>query len=769
MIHRDIKPANVLVALYDDRPVPKVIDFGVAKATGPTLTEHTLNTGFNGVVGTPQYMSPEQATFNNLDIDTRSDVYSLGVLLYELLAGSPPFASAELKKRGLLEILRVVREDEPPRPSTKLSTADALPSLSANRGMEPKKLTGLLRNELDWIVMKALEKDRARRYETANGFAMDVTRYLSGEPVQAHPPTVGYRLKKFVRKHKGPVVAGSVVLLTLLLGIVGTTFGLVRAEQAKQRESERADGERQAKEDAVEQQRRADAERTKAFEFRNKALDALRATTSEDVEKLIGEKTDLTANERAYLEAVAKRWQEFAKQEGTDEQSRAIRAEGHSRVAYLWQKLGRREEARPGYLQALVIWEKLALDFPAVPEYAVHSATSHNNLGALLQEQGNPVAALEQFGKALAIQEHLAAVFPTVPEYRRAQATSHNNLGTQLAVLGKRVEPEKQINKAIVILEQLAADFPAEPGYRRELARSHIGLGYLLMVRLGQRAEVLEPFYKALMIRERLAADFPAEPGYRLDVAQSHEGLGQLLAILGKRAEAEVQYKQALVILEKLAADFPAVPAHRVSLGMSYHSYGKLVRDGGRADESLDWFDKAIATLAPVYHAEPSGVRAKKVLSFSHGARATAHDALAKPAEAVKDWDKAIEFSTPEYQPSLRASRAMSRVKAGQVAEAVAEIAELRKLPGWTAVQLYDFACMYSVAAGKIADKKAEYADAGMELLAKAVKAGYKDAAHMKRDTDLDPLRGREDFRKLLADLEAKFPPTRGVLPPRRG
>src|SRR4051812_17880545 len=244
VIHRDIKPSNVLVALYDGKPVPKVIDFGVAKAAGQPLTDRTLVTGFGAIVGTLEYMSPEQAEVNQVDIDTRSDIYSLGVLLYELLAGSPPFSRQELEKAGMLEMLRVIREQAPSKPSTKLSTADGLPTLAANRGTEPAKLTKLMRGELDWIVMKALEKDRGRRYESANGFAADVQRYLCGEAVQAVPPSAGYRLRKFARRSKGGLaVAGLILFFIAVLGGGGGWVARDRAAREKAAVKERRDRE----------------------------------------------------------------------------------------------------------------------------------------------------------------------------------------------------------------------------------------------------------------------------------------------------------------------------------------------------------------------------------------------------------------------------------------------------------------------------------------------------------------------------------------------
>jgi serine/threonine protein kinase len=260
IIHRDIKPSNVLVTMYDDKPVPKVIDFGVAKAVEQRLTEKTLFTQYGALVGTFEYMSPEQAEMNAFGVDTRSDVYSLGVLLYELLTGSTPLERGRLRTAALGEVIRIIKEEEPPRPSQRLSTSGTLAKVAAARKTDPGKLAGLVRGELDWIVMRCLEKDRTRRYETATGLAKDVQRYLAGDAVEACPPTLGYRLKKAYRKKKTQLWIGAIVSSALMLGVVGLIQGYFQASRAEKIAKANA-------EEALRAQVQAETERTRVSEL----------------------------------------------------------------------------------------------------------------------------------------------------------------------------------------------------------------------------------------------------------------------------------------------------------------------------------------------------------------------------------------------------------------------------------------------------------------------------------------------------------------------
>src|SRR5689334_3707010 len=277
IIHRDIKPSNILVALHDGVPVPKVIDFGIAKATtDQRLTDKTLFTAYEQFIGTPAYMSPEQAEMSGLDIDTRSDIYSLGVLLYELLTGRTPFDPKELMSMGIDGMRKTIREKDPVRPSTKVATlqGEELTTTAHRRSAEAPKLIHLLRGDLDWIVMKCLEKDRTRRYETANGLAADLKRHLAHEPVVARPPSPAYRFQKAWRRNKVVFTAAITVAAALLIGIVFSAWQAKVARRAQYAAQHAASAEAQQRAEAQSERDRANAARTEAIEQRRVADEA---------------------------------------------------------------------------------------------------------------------------------------------------------------------------------------------------------------------------------------------------------------------------------------------------------------------------------------------------------------------------------------------------------------------------------------------------------------------------------------------------------------
>jgi serine/threonine protein kinase len=322
IIHRDLKPSNVLVTVHDVTPVVKIIDFGIAKAIGPQLTDKSVYTGFSQLVGTPLYMSPEQAGLSGLDIDTRSDIYALGVLLYELLTGTTPFDAEALKKADYDEMRRIIREDEPPKPSTRLSTLEqgALSTVAERHGVEPRRLSQQMRGELDWIVMKALEKDRNRRYETASALARDIERHLRDEPVEACPPSVGYRLKKFLRKHRTGALAASTIALFMVAAITGLLVNnrMIRYER-----------------DRTEEARKAEVKR------RELARRALSAMSSNVIYGWLAQQKELLPEHKDFLKQALSWYEELAADTADDETTRVGLAEAHHTVALSEANLGR--------------------------------------------------------------------------------------------------------------------------------------------------------------------------------------------------------------------------------------------------------------------------------------------------------------------------------------------------------------------------------------------------------------------------------------------
>jgi serine/threonine protein kinase len=717
IVHRDLKPSNVLIASYDSRAVPKIIDFGVAKALGFKLVERTLFTEFGSVVGTLNYMSPEQAEPGQLDIDTRSDIYSLGVLLYELLTGTTPLQRDRLKEAALLELLRMVREDEPPRPSTRLSTTEELPSIAAKRSLEPKRLSALVRGDLDWIVMKCLEKDRTRRYETANGLARDLERYLQEEPVEARPPSTAYRLRKFARRNRATVLAVTTIALALLLGTVLATWQAIVATRAKQAAQAAALAETEAKSTAQARE----------------------------------------AETQAVLDFV---------------QNRVFAAAGPEGQA---GGLGKGVTVQRAMETALPVVDSGFRQQPLI------EARLRMALGTAFRYLGDPRVAAAQFRRARALYtEYLGPEDVLTLQSAAGLASSYGDLGQYTDALKLRQETLALCKSA------LGPDHPLMFRSMHNLANSYHDV--------GRHAEALQLDEETLALqKDKLGPDHP-------DTLASMNNLATSYAELDRHADALKLHLETLTLLkDKLGPEHPDTLVGMTNVACAYANNRRYAESLKLHQQTLELQKlklgpdhphtlKTMQFLANTFghmnrHAEALKIRQetlallKAKLGPDHpdtllcmwGVAANLSGAH-RSAEAVPIIDEYIQRAPGKIlDPALYLGIVNLRLQHFQRERDVAgcrQTCELwENLHHTDAKSLYNAACYRAVTAAVLratdqspagAKQSAAEADRAMDWLRQAVSAGYDNGALLKKDHDLDVLRERDDFRKLLAGMNAR-------------
>ncbi|MFN9984477.1 MAG: protein kinase domain-containing protein [Pirellula sp.] len=732
IVHRDLKPANILVTMIDGKPVPKVIDFGVAKATSGKLTEETMSTGFGAVVGTLEYMSPEQAGFSGEDIDTRADIYSLGVILYELLTGLRPIDSKRLKEAALTEMIRIIREEDPSKPSTRLSTDESLPSLAAIRQIEPKKLTALLRGELDWVVMKCLEKQRERRYETANGLARDIQRYLADEAVEARPPSAGYRMQKFVKRNRGQVIAASLVFLALVGGGVGTGIGMVLARRANADLADTIMELADKNAELAEKNTALDAERAKVenrFEMARKSIATFHTVITSENEL---EKEAFRPLRKKLLTEAARFYQELETllAAETDVKSRTALADGLGQLASLTQSIGDKTQALTVFQRELAVRRELAAIPGADLQTRLALAKSLQSHSGALVETGDFAAALRAREEARDLVNALEAESPTT-EVRRELANCYFRIGQNYSYWGKPQDALPNYEKARDLAQTLAAAAPGDTYHQSILALTYHGIGNCVS-NAGKYEEAMAAYEQSLELREKLVVADPANRLYQVNLGHIHLTIGALFGIMGKNPESIASYEKAREVYQKLIDANPAVTHYQAALGLSISNLTGAYIAAGKYDEALAACDNAIARLQKLLDDDPKNMEVARHLGYLYNSRVTPRIKLGQVKEAVADERKAVEWwgLLPARDWSLRM----------QYAHALARLAKHGEDPQ----------------SDVTAAEAKTFADKCVTELAEAVKAGWTAFADLS-SPNFDAIRDHEDFKKFLADLEAKL------------
>lgn len=716
IIHRDLKPTNVLIASFDGKPVPKLIDFGIAKALGQRLTDRTLVTGLGSIIGTLDYMSPEQAEFNALDVDTRADIYSLGVLLYELLTGTTPLTHERLARAAMEEALRLIREEDPPKPSSRLGeTGDSLASISAQRKLEPARLTKEIRGDLDWIVMKALEKDRNRRYATPGDFALDVERYLHGEAIQARPPSAIYRLTKFAQRRRGAVIAIAAVALALLLGTVVATWQAVVANEAKVHAQAAARAEKDAKVTAVDKE----AETAAVLRFvQDKVFSAARP---EGQEGGLGPEVTLRRALEAALPDVQR---SFAHQPLVEARLRMTLGTSFLYLSEPRIAAEQFERARAIYLEQFGRESALTLE-------------SVNNLATAYADMGREPEALRLREETLALRR--ATLGPDHVD----TLGSMRNLASSYAAANRRQEALELDEKAF---ELLKAKFgPDDPSTLASM--NNLALSYGLVKKFKEALALQKEAYDRS--RAVLPPDHP-------DTLRSMGNLAKAYEDLDQHDEARKLQEAALGLRQA------KMGVRHANTIQSMYSLAKTYASLERYEDALKLHREALALRKEKLPADHHDVL------FSMWGVAFALDKLNRTAEALPMIDDCLRMARGKKYTSdffgLADLRMRYFKKKNDVEGCRSSAVLWEKMHSGDPISCYDAACFRAITAAVLRGtdpspagaRQADLeADQAMAWLQKAVAAGFNDAKSLKQDEDLTDLRTRADFKKLVADVEA--------------
>ncbi len=714
VIHRDLKPWNVLVTEVDGRPMPKIIDFGVAKAVEQKLTDISFS-DLGAIVGTPEYMSPEQADPNSMDVDTRADIYSLGIMLYELLTGSPPIDSSQFRRGAVLELLRMVREVEPPRPSTKMSTVEALPSIAANRGVEPARLSRLMQGELDWVVMKAIEKDRARRYDTASGLARDIERYLADEMVEARPPSPSYRLRKFVRRNRSQVLAGALVVVALLVGVVGTSIGMVQARRAAALES-------LAKSEAEAARKVAEQNAQVAGSQATLALNSVQSLIMQTNDRLQG--PGLFEIRQGLLETALANVDQVADvYDKAPSSKEATTAAALVSLGTIYRQLGQAQRAERQFEKALDITKQRIVIKKGSDPSRRNLALVYTNLGATAEELDRDMdASLDYHKKALTlfedIDEHPMLADSPLPRatIRESLAEANKVVGVMYYRVGKLDEALPYYQKAYDLAVESAAARPDDLSAQVTLTKSALALG-ATADRTGDRKKA-ETFYAEARTRARdLLAAKPADPDAKLDWADVllMTGLAHMLA--DERTEAREALEGCAKVYEEVAAADPRNVYDQRNVGKAHYALGCLDLLESKADDARARFERALTIRETLATIDPKNDRRRMDLMLAQAQTGRVDDAE-KTAERLA--------SRPKIDSELRIELARC------------------------------YAIASRMLAGADAQRAESFGTRAMDELRAAVSDGYRDRSYLGGEPDLRPLREREDFRALLEGIRTR-------------